>query len=134
MSLKSQKYIYQPLKELSKSACDFYGVIYDATFPVQEDKDKEGNIYYSATIKVIDPDINCLTYPNNLSDHMVYLIVKAPDKEILPYVHAVGDIIRVHRGNVVSVVKFLYINIINLTLTFSFLTKFLKSLPKIKKI
>jgi hypothetical protein len=96
------KYKYTSLKEFNNQGeYNFYGVIYDATFPVYEEKENG----YQCTIKVIDPDVNCLTYPNDLQDNLINLIVKSSDKECLPYVHSVGDIIRVHRGTYVKIYK-----------------------------
>ena len=93
--MSQPKYKYHSIKEFNLPAdYNFYGVIYDATFPVYEEKE---NLYH-CTIKVIDMDVNCQTYPSNLSEHLINLIVKSSEKENLPYIHSVGDIIRVHRG------------------------------------
>jgi hypothetical protein len=97
--MTSVKYKYNSIKELEKPGdYNFYGIIYDATFPLFEENENG----YQCTLKIIDPDVNCLTFPNNLNDNLIYLIVKSSEKENLPYVHAIGDIIRVHRGVYVS--------------------------------
>jgi hypothetical protein len=96
------KYKYTNIKDLNMDGYfNFYGVIYDATFPVYDEKENS----YSATVKIIDQDVNCLTYPESLNDNIVYLIIKSSDKENLPFIHSIGDIIRVHRGNLVSKIK-----------------------------
>jgi hypothetical protein len=90
------RYKYSSLKELTQNCAEynFYGVIYDASFPIYEEKDGQ----YHCTLRIIDPEINCLTYPQNLSENLILLTVKSSDKESLPYIHSVGEIIRVHRG------------------------------------
>ena len=91
----SKQKIYTRLKEINLTGdYNFYGVIIDATFPVFEDKE---NLYH-CTIKVIDLDKNCLFYLNSYGKKIFNLIVKSSEKENLPYIHAVGDIIRVHQG------------------------------------
>lgn len=99
------KYKYTSIKDLNMDGYfNFYGIIYDATFPVYDDKENS----YSATVKIIDQEVNCSTHPETLSDHIVYLIIKSSDKENLPFIHSIGDIIRVHRGNLVSRIKILF--------------------------
>lgn len=94
------RYKYSSLKEMdTNDDYNFYGVIYDASFP-QPDENENA---FTCTIKVIDPEINCLTYPHSLNDNLVHLIIKSSNKENLPFVHSVGDIIRVHRGIFVRV-------------------------------
>ncbi len=94
--MSTLRYKYVPLKEMTQNGGEynFYGVIYDATFPVFEEKDGQ----YQCSIKIIDPDVNCLIYPNTLSENIINLVVKSSEKENLPYIHSVGEIIRVHRG------------------------------------
>ncbi len=93
------KYRYQSIKELERPGdCNFYGIIYDATFPVYEERENS----YHCTLKIIDPDVNCLSFPNNLNENLINLNISSNDKENLPYVHSIGDIIRVHRGIYVS--------------------------------
>ena len=100
--MSNVKYKYQTLKEIDAGDCNFYGIIYDATFPVLEDKENT----FECILKIIDPDINCLTFPNNLNDNIIYLIIKSSEKENMPYIHSIGDIIRVHRGIFVSFSQF----------------------------
>ena len=67
---------------INKNEFCFYGVIYDASFPIYQ-KGK-----YQCVLKLIDKDTN-----------VINLIVRATSKERVPYVSAIGDIIRVNRGN-----------------------------------
>jgi hypothetical protein len=54
--MSQPKYKYNTIKEFNMPGdYNFYGVIYDATFPVYEEKE---NLYH-CTIKVIDQDVNC---------------------------------------------------------------------------
>lgn len=92
------RYKYSNLKEIvCNGEYNFYGIIYDSNFPVLDEKDGQ----YHCIIRIIDPEINCLTNPNNY-DNFFYIIVKSSEKENLPYIHSVGEIIRVHRGNFVN--------------------------------
>lgn len=101
------KYKYSNVKDLTTISGDynFYGIIYDATFP---SVDETPNTYV-CTVKVIDSDVNCLTFPNSLNDEVVNVIIKSNSKENLPYIHNIGDIIRIHRGYYVSGFKISYI-------------------------
>jgi hypothetical protein len=114
------KYKYTNIKDLNTDGYfNFYGVIYDATFPVFDDKENS----YSATVKIIDQEVNCLSHPETLNDNIVYLNIKSSDKENLPFIHSIGDIVRVHRGNLV--------NRINIFLGFKLLSLALFLRPKI---
>ena len=100
----SKKYIYTPLNEINEPGeYNFYGIIYYSTFPIQEEDnsmidDEKQNTIYNCIIKLIDQSINCLTNPNNFQDNLITLIIKSTDKENIPFIHNIGDIIRVHRG------------------------------------
>ena len=88
-------YRYTPMKDINrKGEYCFYGVIFDASFPSFDDLEK----LFICTVKLIDPDINCLTYPNDLNDNLIHVIIKSYEKENLPFIHSIGDIFRVHRG------------------------------------
>ena len=98
------KYLYTTFDELKEQGeYNFYGIIYDASLPQEEntlsesDK-KKGNAKYSCILKLIDQTTNILSHPNNFSDNLIYLIIKSSEKENIPFVHNIGDIIRVHRG------------------------------------
>ena len=104
--MQSNKYRYSTFNEMTKpSDYNFYGIIYDASFPLLEDKQDQNSqnsqSRYECTIKLIDKDINCLNNPKDLNDNVINLIIKSTNKEPMPYIHSIGDIIRVHRGNYV---------------------------------
>lgn len=93
------KYHYTSFIDLTFSGeCNLYGIIYDASFPIQ---DEFVESRYECTLKLIDPTVNCLTNPSDIIDKLITLIIKSNDKESIPYVHNIGDIIRIHRGNYV---------------------------------
>ena len=73
---------------------NFYGIIYDASFPLEE----ENTGKYSCVLKLIDQTTNCLTNPNDFSENIINLIIKSNERENIPFVHYIGDIIRIHRG------------------------------------
>ena len=83
---------FEDLKE--QGEYNFYAVIIDASFPLEEATTSK----YSCTLKLIDQTTNCLTNPNNFNDNIIYLTIKSSEKENIPYIHHIGDIIRVHRG------------------------------------
>ena len=98
------RYKYTTFDELKEQGeYNFYGIIYDASFPLEEnlasESDKKKNVSkFSCILKLIDQSTNCLTHPNNFNDNVIYLIIKSSEKDNIPYVHHIGDIIRVHRG------------------------------------
>jgi len=97
----SVKYKYTTFDELKEQGeYNFYGIIFDASFPREENSEFEKNktAKYSCILKLIDQTTNCLTHENNFNDNVIYLIIKSSEKENIPYVHHIGDIIRVHRG------------------------------------
>ena len=101
----SFKYTYtsfDDMKEQGEYNC--YGIIYDGSFPKEEDNfailpgTKEPLPKYSCILKLIDQSTNCLTNPTNFNENVITLIIQANERENIPYVHQIGDIIRVHRG------------------------------------
>ena len=91
----SISYKYSTFNELiEQGEYNFLGIIYDASFPQQEENTQK----YSCILKLIDQTTNCLTNPNDFSENIIYLIIKSSERENIPFVHNVGDIIRVHRG------------------------------------
>ena len=89
------KYKYSIFSDLvEQGEYNFYGVIYDSSFPLEEEKTGK----YSCTIKLIDHSTNCLSNPNDFNDNIICLTIKSSDKENIPYIHQIGDIIRIHRG------------------------------------
>jgi hypothetical protein len=101
----SSKYKYHEIKDITVSDnYNFYGIVYDATFPTTDDSPNS----YVCNVKLIDTDTNCLTFPNSLNQEIVTLIIKSNTKDSLPYIHNVGDILRVHRGHLgVRIKKFI---------------------------
>lgn len=86
------------LSELTHPIVDvnLYGVIYDSTFPNAEEGLNSINLI--CAIKLIDQDINCLSYPQNINDEAIYIIIKSNDKRHLPFIGQIGQIMRIHRG------------------------------------
>ena len=88
-------YKYSSFDELiEQGEYNFLGIIYDASFPQVE----ENNQKYSCILKLIDQTTNCLTNPNDINEKIIYLIIKSNERENIPFVHHIGDIIRVRRG------------------------------------
>ena len=91
----SIKYKYSAFEDLNEQGeYNFYAIIYDASFPLEE----SNTLKYSCTLKLIDQTTNCLSNPNNFNENIIYLTIKSSEKENIPYIHHIGDIIRVHRG------------------------------------
>lgn len=89
-----QKYEYSNIKSFSNQGdYNFYGIIFDATFPLQED-----SCTYTCTLKIVDPEMNWLNSPENFQDQVTNLVIKSSSVEALPFIHRIGDIIRVHRA------------------------------------
>jgi hypothetical protein len=89
------KYKYSIFSDLvEQGEYNFYGVVYDSSFPLEEEKTGK----YSCTIKLIDHSTNYLSNPNDFNDNIICLTIKSSDKENIPYIHQIGDIIRIHRG------------------------------------
>ena len=92
---------YCSFNELTENQnfCNFYGIIYDASFPKFNDNNQNKKIYrFECTIKLIDKDINCITSKENFDNNIINLIIKADLKEQIPYIHTICDIIRVQKG------------------------------------
>lgn len=98
------KYIYTTFDQLKEQGeYNFYGIIYDASFPnednyLSESDKKKNSSKFTCILKLIDQTTNCLTHKNNFSENIIYLIIKSSEKENIPYIHHIGDIIRIHRG------------------------------------
>ena len=101
----SLKYKYTSFDDLKEQGeyC-IYGIIYDANFPKEEENfailpgTKEPLPKYSCILKLIDQTTNCLTNPTNFNENVITLVIQSNERENIPYVHQIGDIIRVHRG------------------------------------
>ena len=101
----SYKYAYTTFEDMKdQGEYNFYGIVYDASFPKEEENyallpgQKEPLPKYSVVLKLLDQGTNCLTHPNNLAENLITLIIQVNERENIPYVHQIGDIIRVHRG------------------------------------
>ena len=91
----SIKYKYTVFSDLNEQGeYNFYGIVLDSSFPLEEVATGK----YSCTVKLIDQTTNCLTNPNDFNDNIIYLTIKSSDKENIPYIHNVGDVIRIHHG------------------------------------
>ena len=91
----SIKYKYSMFSDLiEQGEYNFYGVIYDSSFPLEETTTGK----YSCTIKLIDQNTNCLSNPNDFNENIIYLTIKSSEKENIPYIHNIGDVIRIHHG------------------------------------
>ena len=87
-------YKYSTFDELiEQGEYNFFGIIYDASFPQEE----QNTSNYSCILKLIDQTTNCLTHPD-FNENIIYLIIKSSERENIPFVHHIGDIIRVRRG------------------------------------
>ena len=103
-TLHTITYKYSTFDELiEQGEYNFFGIIYDASFPQEEpnlnNNSPKNNISkYSCILKLIDQTTNCLTNPNDFNDKIIYLIIKSNERENIPFVHNIGDIIRIQRG------------------------------------
>ena len=91
---KTSKYTYQKLSEIKEpnKEYNFYALVIDATFPHSEDYPSS----FVCILKVIDETSN---FVDGLAEKDIYtVIVKASEKNQTPFIHNVGDIIRIHRG------------------------------------
>ena len=90
----SLSYKYSTFDELiEQGEYNFFGIIYDASFPQEE----QNTSNYSCILKLIDQTTNCLTH-SDFNEKIIYLIIKSSERENIPFVHNIGDIIRVRRG------------------------------------
>lgn len=97
--MSGNKITYSNIKQLSKQGdYNIYGIIYDASLPTKEDNSN----YFMCTLKLIDPQVNCISNKNNLNKEILNLIIKSEKQEFLPWIHCIGDIIRINRGVFVS--------------------------------
>lgn len=75
---------------------DFYGIIYDATYPTKENDSDNAN--YICAIKVLGPGSNWITNPDTFQQETIYIIIKSNSIDYLPHIRSIGNIIRIHRG------------------------------------
>ena len=97
---KSIAITYTTFDQMKQSGeYNFYGIIYDASIPQSQSPEQSQQIQkYECTIKLIDKSVNFIKYPDLelLKDNLITLIIKSTS---VPYIHTIGDIIRVHHGN-----------------------------------
>ena len=109
------KFNYSTLNNIEGNVdVNFYGIIYDASFPLYQESNNNSNnnnninnysqnnwSKYECTIKLIDNTVNCLTFKDQkeFNNNIINLIIKTSDKSQIPYIHCIGDIIRVQKGN-----------------------------------
>ena len=83
--MQSSKYKYSTFNEMvNPGDYNFYGIIYDASFPLLEEKQNDNvssanPTRYECTIKLIDKDVNCLTNEKDLNDHLEGRAAKLPE-------------------------------------------------------
>ena len=77
-----------------------YGIIYDASFPQSLEQSQSTGTKYECTIKLIDQYVNFLNCNDisSFNNNIITLIIKSQFKEKIPYIHTIGDIIRIHSG------------------------------------
>ena len=93
---------------LTENTYNFYGIIYDASFPTLEEDN-----FYSVTLKLIDPSLNCRTTPNDINSSIITLVIKSNMKECIPYIHKIGDIICIFNGEFFPSKKTVYLILTN---------------------
>ena len=100
--MKHEKQVikYTPFNEMTEPGeYNCYGIIYDASFPQNQDQSQGGGTKFECILKLIDQHINFINNaelsPNN---NIITLIIKSQFKEKIPYIHTIGDIIRIHSG------------------------------------
>jgi len=92
---------YTLLKDIQEQGeYNFYGIIYDASFPKiseKSEKSQQNSVNFECSIKLIDQYINSLEYPDSteFNNNIKTLIIKSNYKEQIPFIHTIGDIIRV---------------------------------------
>lgn len=100
--MKHEKQVikYTPFNEMTEPGeYNCYAIIYDASFPQNQEQSQGGGTKYECILKLIDQHINFINTsdlsPNN---NIITLIIKSHIKEKIPYIHTIGDIIRIHSG------------------------------------
>ena len=78
----SFKYAYTTFDQMKEQGeYNFYGIIYDASFPKEEENyallpgAKAPLPKYSVVLKLLDQSTNCLTHPKNLAENLITLII-----------------------------------------------------------
>ncbi len=88
---------------------NFYGIIFDAAFPIYSETPFP---HYECTLKLID---DSLDISNDFNDEdYITLIIKSQNKEEIPFIHFIGDVIRVISGIYQNKKKrYIYLNFMN---------------------
>lgn len=101
-SKTAEKYKYTELAKVSGTSlesCNFYGVIVDASFPykktIKSKSTGQSDQMFICTMKIIDPSQFTAAKGFQYSQLVIY----ATKLEDLPFVHRLGDVIRVHRAD-----------------------------------
>jgi len=96
------KYKYTELAKVSGTSLEqsnFYGVIVDASFPYKKTITREStgvsDQMFICTMKIIDPS----QFTQAKGFQYSQLVIYATKLEDLPFVHRLGDVIRVHRAD-----------------------------------
>ena len=113
------QYSYTTFEEMKdKGEYNFYAIIFDASFPKEAEVhppspgQKEPLIKYSVELKLFDRGTNLLIQRNNLSKNFIKLIIQVNEKENIPFIHQIGDIIRVQKGTYLLKKGEVYLNLI----------------------
>ena len=113
-------YSYRTLTQMkAREDYNFYAIIIDASFPKKDEsyfplsRQEEPLSKYYVILKLLDQGINFINNPNNLSENIVTLIIQANEIENIPYIHQIGDIIRVRGGKFIPKNRNVYSKIYN---------------------
>ena len=98
------KYKYTSLADMTTSnQYNFYGIVIDSSFPSNNTLPEP---HYECILKVID-----ISYTHS-SPIILTLIIKSRSKKQIPYIHKIGDVIRIINGTFKPKSK-VYLNLLN---------------------
>ena len=98
------KYKYTSLADMTTSnQYNFYGIVIDSSFPSNNTLPES---HYECILKVID-----MSYTHS-SPIILTLIIKSRSKNQIPYIHKIGDVIRIINGTFKPKSK-MYLNLLN---------------------
>ena len=98
------KYKYTSLADMTTSnQYNFYGIVIDSSFPSNNTLPES---HYECILKVID-----ISYTHS-SPIILTLIIKSRSKNQIPYIHKIGDVIRIINGTFKPKSK-MYLNLLN---------------------
>ena len=101
MKHEKQMIKYTPFNEMIEPGeYNCFGIIYDASFPQNQDQSQGGGTKYECILKLIDQHINFINCSDSSSfnNNIITLIIKSQFQEKIPYIHTIGDIIRINSG------------------------------------